>query len=93
MSTATLDAARAHLTWRGRCIGPGALQTGGGGNHLGRKVMRRYPGEPAMPSDKQRLTVRIFRLIEGEAEGALAIAVLLVIALAVISAGVWGFRP
>lgn len=28
-----------------------------------------------MPNDEHRLTVRIFRLIEGEAEGPLAIAV------------------
>lgn len=46
-----------------------------------------------MPAKKQRLALKIYRLIEGEAEGALAITVLLVIALAVIGAGVWGFRP
>ncbi|MBN9013453.1 MAG: hypothetical protein J0H25_10505 [Rhizobiales bacterium] len=45
-----------------------------------------------MPTDKQRLAVRIFRLIEGEAEGPLAISVLFIIALAVIAAAVWGLR-
>jgi len=51
-----------------------------------------YSGDSAMPTDKQRLAVRIFRLIEGEAEGPLAISVLFIIALAVIAAAVWGLR-
>jgi hypothetical protein len=44
-----------------------------------------------MPT-KQRLAVKIFRIIEGEAEGALAVWVFLVLALAAIAATAWGFR-
>jgi hypothetical protein len=42
-----------------------------------------------MPTE-QRLAVKIFRVIEGEAEGQLAILVFLVIALAAIGFAVWG---
>lgn len=44
-----------------------------------------------MPT-KQRLAVKIFRIIEGEAEGPLAIWVFLVIALAAIGFTAWGLR-
>jgi len=44
-----------------------------------------------MPT-KQRLAVKIFRVIEGEAEGPLAILVFLLIAFAAIGFAVWGFR-
>ena len=39
---------------------------------------------------KQRLAVKIFRVIEGEAEGPLAIWVFLVIVLAAIGFTAWG---
>ena len=45
-----------------------------------------------MPT-KQRLAVKIFRVIEGEAEGPLAIWVFLVIVLAAIGFTAWGLRP
>jgi hypothetical protein len=45
-----------------------------------------------MPT-KQRLTVKIFRIIEGEAEGPLAIWVFLILALAALGFAVWGLRP
>jgi hypothetical protein len=41
---------------------------------------------------KQRLAVKIFRVIEGEAEGPLAIWVFLVIVLAAIGFTAWGLR-
>jgi len=44
-----------------------------------------------MPT-KQRLAVKIFRVIEGEAEGPLAIWVFLVIILAAIGFTAWGLR-
>lgn len=44
-----------------------------------------------MPT-KQRLAVKIFRIIEGEAEGPLAIWVFLVLALVAIGATVWSLR-
>jgi hypothetical protein len=44
-----------------------------------------------MPT-KQRLAVKIFRVIEGEAEGPLAIWVFLVIVLAAIGFTAWGLR-
>lgn len=42
-----------------------------------------------MQVNRQRLTVRIFRIIEGEAEGPLAILVFLILALAAIVVAVW----
>ncbi len=42
-----------------------------------------------MHDNRHRLAVRIFRIIEGEAEGPLAILVFLVIALAAIAMTVW----
>jgi hypothetical protein len=44
-----------------------------------------------MPT-KQRLAVKIFRIIEGEAEGPLAIWVFLILALAALRFTVWGLR-
>jgi hypothetical protein len=44
-----------------------------------------------MPT-KQRLAVKIFRVIEGEAEGPLAIWVFLVIVLAAIGFTAWSLR-
>ena len=44
-----------------------------------------------MPT-KQRLAVKIFRVIEGEAKGPLAIWVFLVIVLAAIGFTAWGLR-
>jgi hypothetical protein len=44
-----------------------------------------------MPT-KQRLAVKIFRIIEGEAEGPLAIWVFLILALAALGFTVWGLR-
>jgi hypothetical protein len=44
-----------------------------------------------MPT-KQRLAVKIFRIIEGEAEGPLAIWVFLVLALAAIAVTAWSLR-
>lgn len=44
-----------------------------------------------MPT-KQRLAVKIFRVIEGEAEGPLAIWVFLAIVLAAIGFTAWGLR-
>lgn len=44
-----------------------------------------------MPT-KQRLAVKIFRIIEGDAEGPLAIWVFLVIVLAAIGFTAWGLR-
>jgi hypothetical protein len=44
-----------------------------------------------MPA-KQRLAVKIFRIIEGEAEGPLAIWVFLILALAALGFMVWGLR-
>ena len=37
-----------------------------------------------MPTERERLAVKIFRIIEGEAEGRFAISVFLIIALTVI---------
>ena len=45
-----------------------------------------------MPAKRERLAVKIFRIIEGEAEGPFAISVFLVIALAALALKVWGFR-
>jgi hypothetical protein len=44
-----------------------------------------------MPT-KQRLAVKIFRIIEGEAEGPFAILVFLIIALTAIGLVAWGLR-
>lgn len=44
-----------------------------------------------MPT-KQRLAVKIFRIIEGEAEGPLAIWVFLILALVAIGLTVWSFH-
>ncbi len=44
-----------------------------------------------MPT-KQRLAVKIFRVIEGEAEGPLAIWVFLIIVLAAVGFTAWGLR-
>lgn len=46
-----------------------------------------------MPIKRNRLTVKIFRLVEGEAEGYFAILVFLVIALAALSLLAWRFHP
>jgi hypothetical protein len=43
----------------------------------------------AMQDNRQRLAVRIFRIIEGEAEGPLAILVFLILALTAIAVTVW----
>jgi hypothetical protein len=45
-----------------------------------------------MPAKRERLVVKIFRIIEGEAEGPFAISVFLIIALATIALTAWGFR-
>jgi hypothetical protein len=45
-----------------------------------------------MPTKRDRLAVKIFRIIEGEAEGPFAISVFLIIALAAIGLAAWGFR-
>ncbi len=47
--------------------------------------------EATMPT-KQRLAVKLFRIIEGEAEGTLAIWVFLVVALAAIGVTAWSVR-
>jgi hypothetical protein len=44
-----------------------------------------------MPT-KRRLAVKIFQIIEGEAEGPLAIWVFLVLALAAIAVTAWSLR-
>ena len=44
-----------------------------------------------MPT-KQRLAVKIFRIIEGEAEGPLAICVFLILALAALGFTIWSLR-
>lgn len=44
-----------------------------------------------MPT-KQRLAVKIFRIVEGEAEGRFAISIFLIIALASMGLVIWGFR-
>jgi hypothetical protein len=46
-----------------------------------------------MPASRQRLAVKLFRLIEGEAEGGFAISVLLVLALAAIIVVAWRIGP
>jgi hypothetical protein len=46
-----------------------------------------------MPAKRERLTVKIFRIIEGEAEGPFAISVFLIIVLSAIAITAWGFRP
>lgn len=46
----------------------------------------------AMQDNRHRLAVRIFRIIEGEAEGPLAIWVFLVLALAAIAMTAWSLR-
>lgn len=45
-----------------------------------------------MPTKRDRLTVRIFRIVEGEAEGTFAITVFLVIVLVAIGVAAWGLR-
>ena len=45
-----------------------------------------------MPTKRDRLAVKIFRIIEGEAEGPFAISVFLVIVMATIGLAAWGFR-
>jgi hypothetical protein len=45
-----------------------------------------------MPAKRQRLTVKIFRMIEGEAEGPFAISVFLIIVLTAIAVTAWRFR-
>ena len=45
-----------------------------------------------MPTERERLAVKIFRIIEGEAEGRFAISVLLIIALTVIVVTAWRFQ-
>ncbi|WP_407186963.1 hypothetical protein [Bradyrhizobium centrosematis] len=42
-----------------------------------------------MPTKRNRLAVRIFRLVEGEAEGYFAISVFLIIALATLGLAAW----
>lgn len=42
-----------------------------------------------MPTRRQRLAVKIFRVIEGEAEGPFAITVLLIIVLTAIVIAAW----
>ncbi|MBV8891615.1 MAG: hypothetical protein JO266_06535 [Acidobacteria bacterium] len=44
-----------------------------------------------MPT-KQRLAVKIFRIIEGEAEGPLAIWIFPILALAALGFTAWGLR-
>jgi len=46
-----------------------------------------------MPTKRDCLAVRIFRVIEGEAEGPFAISVFLIIALAALGFAAWGLRP
>jgi len=46
-----------------------------------------------MPTKRERLAVKIFRIIEGEAEGPFAISVFLVIVLAAIGVAAWHFQP
>ncbi|HEV7879067.1 hypothetical protein [Bradyrhizobium sp.] len=45
-----------------------------------------------MPAKRERLTVKIFRMIEGEAEGYFAISVFLVIVLVAIAVVAWRFQ-
>ncbi|MEA2942311.1 MAG: hypothetical protein QOD09_2840 [Bradyrhizobium sp.] len=45
-----------------------------------------------MPTNRERLTVKIFRMIEGEAEGPFAISVFLIIVLAAIAVTAWRFQ-
>jgi hypothetical protein len=45
-----------------------------------------------MPAKRERLAVKIFRIIEGEAEGPFAISVFLIIVLAVIVVTAWRFQ-
>jgi hypothetical protein len=45
-----------------------------------------------MPAKRERLTVRIFRIIEGEAESPFAISVFLIIVLAAIAVTAWRFQ-
>jgi hypothetical protein len=45
-----------------------------------------------MPTEHERLAVKIFQIIEGVAEGRFAISALLIIALTVIVVTAWRFR-
>lgn len=45
-----------------------------------------------MPAKRERLAVKIFRVIEGEAEGPFAISVLLIIFLTTIAVAAWRFQ-
>lgn len=45
-----------------------------------------------MPAKRDRLAVKIFRIVEGEAEGPFAISVLLIIVLAAIMIAAWRFQ-
>jgi hypothetical protein len=45
-----------------------------------------------MPTKRQRLTVKIFQMIEGEAEGPFAISVFLIIVLTAIAVTAWRFQ-
>lgn len=45
-----------------------------------------------MSTKRNRLVVRIFRFIEGEAEGPLGISAFLVITLAALGLAAWGLR-
>jgi len=45
-----------------------------------------------MSVKRERLAVKIFRIIEGEAEGPFAISVFLIIVLAAIAVTVWRFQ-
>jgi hypothetical protein len=45
-----------------------------------------------MPTKRQRLTVKILQLIEGEAEGLFAISAFLIIVLTVIAVTAWRFQ-
>jgi hypothetical protein len=45
-----------------------------------------------MSTKRERLTVRIFQMIEGEAEGPFAISVFLIIVLVAIAVTAWRFQ-
>lgn len=47
---------------------------------------------PTMPARRERLAVKIFRIIEGEAEGPFAISVFLIIVLTAIAVAAWRFQ-
>jgi hypothetical protein len=46
-----------------------------------------------MQTKRNRLMVRIFRFVEGEAEGPLGISAFVIIMLAALGLAAWGLRP